>query len=349
MRSKFYLIVFIAVPLLVIGVLFIYQKSKKAPAPPPPQNQDQAAQTPEAQKPELVVASPVVSPILSFDGGTIWYMTPQGKMFRQALNAAPGAPSASQEFPLPQAMGNITKVIWQEKGSDFIIEQNLAGHIRYQFYDTNQSRFTQYPGQTREAAFTSDESHIVYDWVTAGGMHVLKVADKMGQNFRDVANLARADYQIAPSPVKSQAALFADNQVDPGEMLLVDLGTGSTRTVGPRAAFGGVKFSPDGTKLLAARRAPNGRSLLVIVDLGSGASVETGFAADIEMAAWRPDSKAIFAVALGGLTRFDLTSRQTTVLWPDPNLQVRDMLVHPQEPVLFYVDASTSQLYRFSF
>lgn len=351
MNRRFFLIIFILVPLVVIGFLFFRGRGKKAP-PPPAQGSPEASLAPEQGRdtqpqnaPQALTDRAVISPILSFGGDTVWYGGADGRLYRVSLLAGSG----EQEYRLPEFMASLAAIEWQADGSNFIFEQNLAGHIRYQFYDADQSRFVPYLEQVRQPRFLPGGRQIVYDWVKADASHELKLSDSDGANFKKVSDLTRADYQIAVSPKKSEAVLFADNQVDPAEIVLYDLETGSARVLAEKAAWQGVKFSADGTRLLAARRGAGGQASLVILDLGSGAAVETGLAADIGAAAWLPNGAGIIAGMRKGFVRFTLASRESTAVFSAQNLVVRDMLIHPQEQRLFFVDGQSRALYELSF
>lgn len=349
MRGRSLLIIIILVPLVVIGVLALYNRGKKSEPPKTSENTEEQpppAETQNPAAPELLTEMAVISPVLSFDGGTVWFMTPEGKMFRQSLTGAvPAEASAkAEEYSLPQEVRNLVRIVWQQKGSDFIAVQNIAGHVRYRQFDADKVLFIDYPRGAREIVFTADESKVVYDWVTASGAHELKIADKSGQNFRKVMDLARADWQIAASPAKNEIALFADNAVDPAAILLVNLDTGLVRALSGSAPFGGVKFSPDGSKLLVSR-AGN----LAIIDVASGESVETGIAAEADQATWMPGGTVILSASPAGLVRFNLPTRQSEVVLAQPGLRIREIIVHLQEPVALFVNAVTGKLYRFSF
>lgn len=134
MRSKTFILGLLGVVLLIIvgGTMYFFfgNKSKKA------QPQPQAA----ASQVKLLVGGPVVSPILSFNGETVWFMTKDGKMFRKALEGT----ADKEEYTLPAPVENLIRIFWPKDGADFIVEQNVNGHYGHKFFDPQSKTLIDY-------------------------------------------------------------------------------------------------------------------------------------------------------------------------------------------------------------
>jgi hypothetical protein len=332
MSTKRFIILLVLIPLLVIGTaVFFYFRQAQRP-------KTQVQEPKQESRLQEFAAEPVISPVLSFNGETVWFMTQEGKLYRKAVSGG----GEKEEYVLPETLENPTDLIWQKTGSDFIVQENSGGHIRYRFFDSQAGSFTSYPEQMRQVRFVTDGSKIVYDWVTLEGKHELKLADKKGENFQKVADLFRSDYQFIASPVAEEVALFSSDSFEPSRIFLVNLLTGQFLDIGEKIPRQGLKFSPDGTKLLSSE------STLEVYDLNSSEVVDTGVMADIERAEWGKNSDEIVIGTDTGIIKYNLADRSTTDLYKfqaEENIEPTSLLFHPTEPILFFVDKRTGYLY----
>ncbi len=348
MRNKTFIILLILVPLLLVagGVFYFFQSAQKGLENEPEK---------KTALPELLVSQAVISPILSFDNQKIWFMTSSGEMFRLHLES-----KTLEQYSLPQIMENPTKVIWQKDGGNFIIEQNIAGHSQFELYDDIAKQFTFYPQSLQKPQFIPASpaggpgNKIVYDWVTESSSHELKISDANGQNFRKVADLHRGDYELAVSPSKNEVVLFTKVAENPSKLYLVNLDTGDFRELGEAGNYEGVKFSPDGLKILAARyisERPNDLPELRLFDLSVLSVQSIGIYATVEQTVWLPDSTGIIIGSLNGLVKYNLASFNQEEIYsfgPGENFVPVEILVLPQASAIFFVDELTRFLYQIS-
>lgn len=349
-KILFYITIGIVVVAIAGGVVyFFFQKPKKI---------EVVEQT--LPKPEVLIANKVTAPVLSFSGENVWYFDADNRLLRTPTLSPPyqgGDPPAGEAgeeavavYPLPEPLSNVTKVVWQKDGSDFIVEQNLDGHTRYWFYNSDTRAFTKYPEQMREPKFLEPQEQIVYDWVGSEGTHEIDTANLEGRDYVKVADLYPDNYRIEANRQGTEIALFSDNPEQMLTLSILDLRNGSFTNVGNPARYSGAKFSPDGTKLLMAKfenvdEPPH----LYWYDLKTGATEEMGFAAEIWQTAWSADSKSLYIGTSGGLSKFDFTDFGKTIVSifdTADDLIPRDLFLSADESEIFFVNEKTGYLYR---
>lgn len=334
------LILKIFVLLLVLGLLvaggyyFYLQRNN------PTRNDAQTAN--RATQLELLVSERVISPILSFNAERVWFMISTGRMYRQAV-----AGGEKEELVLPEAISSPMEIIWQMKGSDFIVVQNADGHIRYQFYDGEAQVFLAYPEGLGKAVFLAGDQKIAYDWRGAAG-YELKVADPDGTNFVKVVDLPRGDYELAASPVRPEVVLYATGSGAP--LLLVNIDRGKISEVGSATSYEGVRFSPDGRFVLYSKsQGDRGDTGLFVYNLDTAREIDLQILGSLEQTAWTPNSAGIILASETGFGKYDLESR----IWKEiyqfegkGQYNPTQILLHPAESTLFFVDDSTGYLYK---
>lgn len=346
MRSKLFILIIAGVLVLILAgaAYFFFTRSGEPAAESAPEDQleetatdEQATSTP----PELVIAEFVVSPVLSFDAERVWYFTPGGKLFRKPLTGF----ELPEEFVLPGPVENPVRVIWQETGSDFIVEQNLGGHTAYKFYSAEFHKLVDYPEQMRLPQFLPGDSEIVYDWVTAPDKHELKTSLKDSSNFRKVTDLFRPDYEIVASAKKAEAAVFGGSATTT-KLMLVDLATSAFRNVDEDGQYFGAKFSPDGNKLLVSKEGGLAfYNLLATTTI----AVNLNVTADISQAVWNKQSDEVIVASRDGVVKYSIETRRTEELakfGQENSFAPKDVILHPTRPILFFVDAVSGYLYR---
>lgn len=346
MKTVVFVLIVALVLLLMIagGVFYFYIQSKGRLAM-------------EKQAMSLLVAEPVISPILSFNSERVWYMTKEGRLFRKTITPSSSPPHEGEkregveEFPLPVAVASPTKVIWPKDRQDFIVEITAEGQTRYIFYDSLAATFVSYAPNIHEPVFVGGGERIVYDWVTAEGEHKLTIADPNSTNFQKVVDLPKQDYRLAPSSAKSEVVLFSDKLTAPSKLWLVDVKAAQFTELGLEASYQGVKFSPDGTKLLAAKISEDAarEPSLGVFDLTTSEFKALGLNSRIERVVWSKDSDAIMIGDLRGFQKYNLATGGSQTVYQfstDENFSPRDLILHPSEPILFFVDEKTGFLYR---
>jgi hypothetical protein len=340
MNRRTKIILVSATAAIILGAaVFVFLRSKDEQQPEP-------APAAEVIRPEEFSSGPVVAPILSFSGNTAWFFDTTGRLFsKPALEEG-----AQTQFSLPPLPGFID-VVWQKEGGSFIVQQNVEGHTNYQLYDSNTGSFVQYPQQLRRPLFLSGGNRIVYDWVTDGTRHELKVSDLSSENFRTVAELFRPDYLIEPSPAADEAVLFASDYNNPNQVFLVDLDSGNFTEVAERGAYEGAKFSPDGTKLLLARWESERAALpnLILYDLNTLFSTALGISASIEQASWVGSSRILIG-STAGIIDYDVSTQAQKLVYRFPAISTlfepTFLLLHPNGKALLFADKKTGLMYR---
>lgn len=345
-------IVILVVLLLGLAAVFFFTRDKGEMMDQETDSANQEQVIPDTSfrsQPRVLVSEETISPILSFSGDSLWYFTPDGMLWQQDIYQ-----DSRQQYFLfnesgSQSIDGLEEAFWQPNGSDFIVQQNVLGEDNYQVYEANELRLIDYPAQLTKPIFTADGTKIVYDWVNGDGTHQLKVSDENSENFRTVTDLFRPDYQIVASPIKQEVALFVDSQIEPSKIFLVDLESGEFTDIGEAAAYEGVKFSPDGTKLLAARRDETAGALdLVMFNLSTGQTLSLGIEGSAAQAAWSQDSEGIFVVTRFGVLEYDTRDNFFDIIFDFEGGQFvpQEVLLHPDEQVVLFVDGPTGFIYR---
>lgn len=342
MRNKTFITLLIAVPLLLIfGAVgyYFYSASKQKPPPSPPAT--------AKEKIKLVVEERVISPTLSFNGENVWFMAGNGRLFRKTIEGI----GEKEEYLLPEVIQNPVQMIWPQDGSDFIVEQNLDGHNRYKFFHSASQTFVEYKENLTKPRFLAPGDKIVYDWVSGDLTHKLTVSDSDGTNYQKVADLIRPNYELEASSRKQEIALWTSDRASSTPIFLVDLFTAKFEDLGDEAAYQGVKFSPDGTKLLTAKLGDKADETpaLFLFDLSTKQGRNLGSDADIDAAVWSKDSKKIIIASKGKFISYNLeTSAQDEIyrFKDSENFLPKNLFLHPEKPILFFTDEKTGYLYQ---
>ncbi len=332
-RNFSFLVIFLAIVLIAGAGYYFFVLNEQGP-----KLTDKQVESPNSI--ELLAEGPIISPILSFSGETVWYMNQAGRLFRKSfINQEP-----AEEFSLPSGLRVPTKVIWPREGSDFIVEEVLDGHVRYHFFDASSQTFLDYSPQVRQVNFLPDFKKIVYDWVSGEGRHQLKIADVTGENFHTVAELYRPDNQIVVSPTREEVLLFVASIVDQASVYLADLKTGEFREIASGGSYSGASFSPDGNLILLSGSRP-----LQIISRTTLEERTLSMDEEIDQTVWSADSSAVIIGTEQGFWKYELASRETKELYKflsDENYLPRNLIIHPNEKNLLFVDSRNGNLYR---
>ena len=293
-------------------------------------------------EPKLLVSDSVISPVLSFNAERVWFMTRDGRMYRQAI-----AGGEKEELSLPEAIVSPLKIVWQHQGSDFIIVENINGHVRYKLYDAEEQIFVAYPERLRSPVFLAEDEKIAYDWATAtSSAHELQIAGLTSENFTKVMDLSPANYELAASPVEHEIVMYVAGGQDP--LLLVNVDTLKISEIGPAADYEGVKFSPDGRFILVSKQAAGARRLF-IYNLDTSREIGLQTSGSIEQTAWRSDNSGIVHASESGFGEYDIGAGKWKDLYQFENkgqYKPTEILLHPSESIVFFVDEKTGFLYR---
>lgn len=339
--------IIIAVVVLIVLVLIAFFVFRIINSDDDTEQVNENAETTQPEGVELFASGKYSSLALSFSGDTLWFFDAQGNLYRKSLINQ----EAKKEFEIPP-MAGFLRTVWPPAGSDFIVEQNIEGKTRYLLYDAENRDFLPYPNNLRAPEFLSGSDQIVFDWVSDDQKHNLQVADLTSQNFRQVAELFRSDYKIAPSTVSDSVIIYTENRADPSKLFLVDLDTGAFTDLSESAAYQGVKFSPDGTKLLIARWVNQSDALpgLYVVDLADLSEKNTGIFANIEQAAWTSDGESLLIGNPVGIVEYNLIDGSQNIFKSfasdSGQLNPTELIIHPENTSVIFVDQNTGDIYR---
>ncbi|KKW28318.1 MAG: hypothetical protein UY73_C0050G0012 [Parcubacteria group bacterium GW2011_GWA2_52_8] len=340
MRTKTFISLLIAAVLLIIvgGGIFIFFNSDSTEP-----GEEQSDLTPP--KIRVVAEERVLSPVFSGIGEYVWFMAEDGKIYRQKTDGG----EAKEEIVLPEPVIGAVRVIWPPQGQNFIIEQNLDGHVRYLSFDSFNNRFTEYDAGIRNPRFLPAGDKVIYDRVTGAGAHELKIADADGNNFAKIADLFRPDYDFAVSPNGHEAAAWSTSQVTASPLFLIDLFTGKFDVLGDAGFYRGAKFSPDGSRLLVSKSNQAGISGLAVLMLSPRKASDVGLYAPIDEAVWEADSSAFWTTGVSGVLRYRVDTQEISEVFKFPEGEkprVSSLLVYPNETFFLFVDEETGFLYR---
>lgn len=325
------LFIIIIIFLLVISASILgYAYLRRAPVEQ--KKADEAAEPPP-QETKKVLAEGVISAVPSFNGERVWYLTSAGKIFSINLET-----DARDEFILPEAVKNPTRVLWQEKGSDLVVEQNLGGHIRYTYVDAKNKTLAEYPDNIRTPVILAGDTRIAYDWVS--DKHELKVADINSANFSAVGDLFQPDYVFTAHSRKSEIVMYATASTSP--LVHVDLDKKEFKNLAADGKYLNVRFSPDGSKLLV-REDKLEAVLFWVYDFGTAKKTDLDIG-EAEFAIWTRDSTGVMFAESGALKEASLRSSEVKEWGSFPGQAVKDAFLHPFKDVLFYID-ETGKLY----
>lgn len=310
----------VAVSLAVLGYAYL----RRAPAE---KDKSAAEDAPAGAENQKVLASFVISAVPSFNGERVWYLTTTGKIYSVNLET-----EAREEFAMPIPLTNLTGALWQEKGSDLVIEQNVGGHLRYIYVDTKNRRIIQYPDNIRTPVVLAGDKRIAYDWVS--DKHELKVSDIDSTNFSAIGELFRPDYVLESSTRKQEIVMFGLASTSP--LVHVDLEKKEFKNLAGDGEYLSAKFSPDGAKLLVEEN-KQGQKILWVYDFAAGQRIDLPVA-DAKFTLWTRDSGGVMFGNGSAVKEASLRSSDIKEWAIFPEKQVKSAFLHPFQDILFYID-----------
>ena len=339
MRTKTFVSLLLAAVLLLIAAAAVYFFVSSGGG-------DENAGLGSVNLPKIraITEEKVISPIFSENGDYVWFMA-GSKLYRQRTDGS----VPKEEIVLPEAVIGVTGVIWPMEGENFLIEQNLDGHVRYLSFDSFNDRFVEFDSAIRNPRFLPTGDKVVYDRLTSTGGHELKIADADGNNFAKVGDLFRPDYDFAVSPNGHELAAWSTSSLTPSPFFLVDLFTGKFDQLGEAGFYRGAKFSPDGSKLLVSKNNQSGVAALALYELSSRILTNIGLFGEIDQVSWSRDGAEIFLPGALGLLRYRPATAEVKEVFrfPEGNaLRVERLQVHPSKTFVVLVASGSGFLYR---
>jgi hypothetical protein len=358
MRSRL-LIIIVPVLLLLLGVasVFVVRSRSKIQITSPAKTSEGSlggqavpTTTPEILHLKLLAAEQVISVHPSFGWDAVWYMNSAGALSRLDLAAAD-----KQPFAFPDLVKNPAVLLWQDKGSDLLVSDNQDGHIRIRYYNALDKKFVIYPAQIRAPVFLAGNTQIAYDWVSVPAKgknktpkHELKISKLDATGFRKIGDLFRPDSILAASPTRQELVMYSLSAADAAPLLFVDLAAGKFQTIAPGGFYTGVKFSPDGSKILVSSLAASNSETYAVYSLPDFKKTDINIPASFGAVAWAADSQRLLYVNASGVFELDLltlASKQDYLFTPSEKITAREIVLVPGRPALFLTDELSGNLY----
>ncbi len=238
--------------IIVVGfILFLNSKSKSATDNQTENNTDSALISDEEiassnSKIKKLSDSPVIAPILSFDGKAIWFFTNDGHLYKVNLSTG-----LKQEYLLPARL-EVLDGIWPKQGNDFIIVSSGSGSKTFNYYnsddkDSADQKFITYPSNMKEVDFLPDGKHIAYNWVTTTGSS-LAIATFDTKSFQNIVSLPDKDLNVTVSSRGDKIFAFNKSGAD-GKLYYVTVPDKKIVTLRTSQENGAV-WSPDGRRFI---------------------------------------------------------------------------------------------------
>ncbi len=267
----------------------------------------------------------VVSPALFFNDSGITYFDNQGNLYQSTLQTSNGQLELTDKKQLDiPVKANITKILWPQKGNDFIAEitDPATQKISWSYFNSNSGAYTDLPPQVESVDWMPDGTRIAYVWL-ANGKASLSMGNPDATSYKTLAPMWETDDTLSVSPDGSQILYYETNN------------TGLTNAINSVSIDGkvwkglvksgqnfGVLWSPDGQKFLFGKKDPATLQYqLWYYNLTSGETENLGLFTTVDKAVWAGDSNIIYAAvpnstspAQGSLTSDSFYSLNTSTL-----------------------------------
>jgi len=311
------------------------------------------------EKLSTLVASKVVSPVLSVDQDAVWFFDSTGQLYRKEVAGSQSTESYGLTDP------DFTKTaIWPDAGNNFIVKTLQAGGKEvYQVYLALQTRFAEQPENMKSVDWMPDGVRIVYVWQRGDGAWELKMSDADGKNFSKIADLDKF-YEVHVSPTGVFALLVPKAASSTNQVLRVEIPSGERSALLDRGVNVDVKFSPSGRKLLFSRLDQDSQPELWVYDFIDGSFKQLGINTTPDKVAWSADSQGFYygkplAIIFGDsniekqtddvVMFYDLALQSGSEVLerkPGRQIDVRDMSVSGDDSFLIFRNGWDGGLYK---
>src|ERR1051326_6362541 len=235
----------------------------------------------------------VISPAIFYNGNGVTYFDTSGTLYQADFNSSGGQLQLTNKRQLSvEARPNLSKILWPNKGDDFIAEfTNSKGNISFSYYNSGTRSYVDLPSQVTSLDWMPNGDKIIFIW-TDQGKSTINMASPDTSNYQTIADMWQTDNEIHVSPDGTNILYFetassaADNKITlttPDGKVWKDLVKDGYNY--------GVLWSPDGQKFLFAKKDRlSGKYQLWYYGLTSGEVKNLGLFTTVDKVVWGPDS-----------------------------------------------------------
>lgn len=301
----------------------------------------------------------VVSPVLFFQGNGITYFNSRGQLFQTDLEITNGDVLLSNKRELTIALKpGISKILWPQTGNNFIAQFGSGTSRTWSFYDSTKGTYTDLPNQITSLDWlpSSDKINLVY--VETSGKATLNRSNPDGSSYETLTELYEPDDEISLSP-DGQTIVFWRRQNRDARNIIssLDANGQNYRAIINDGYNLGVKWSPDGRKVVFGKRDP--QTLLYglwLADLSTGQVTTLGVSTIPDKVTWTKNSSSVFAAVPqkgtpgNGLTedvivKVNLATGEKTEFQTGTTIDGQDLFLDSTENILFFKNAQDRALY----
>ncbi len=217
-----------------------------------PDAEEEVSSTPAPENDSLrkITEVAALGAVLSYDAKSIWYFTPEGKLYKQSVSSG-----LKQEYALPEAL-KVSDAIWPITGSDFIVESTTGGTKSFSYFDSDQKQFIKYPSNIKYVDFMPDGRRVMYNWVESSGKSTLSVADFNAANFKTIVDLPQSDQVVKVSPQGTRAFTYRNSSEADGALNYIPLDKPKVIKIKTGLTNRAI-WAPDGRKFLFNKLDPS--------------------------------------------------------------------------------------------
>jgi hypothetical protein len=167
-----------------------------------------------------------VSPVLSFDGRSIWFANKEGLFFRVTEEGS------RTEHSMPFFESSLHKVFWANNSGEIIVSGMINNRKTLYYFDKENRQYIPLAQNIIDFDWMPDGHRIIQIWKSSNESQSLVITDANGLNYFVVADLPWHQFIIRASPSGDKALLISrrvDSRVN--NAYLFDLGDGSYETL----------------------------------------------------------------------------------------------------------------------
>jgi type II secretory pathway pseudopilin PulG len=304
----------------------------------------------------------VVSPVLFYNGNGITYFNKQGQLFQASIEDSGGqiVVSSKKQLEIP-VKSNITKILWPQKGDNFIAQLNLNGKKAWSFFDSRNSMFIDLPASISSLDFLPNADKIYYIWSypDPNKHDTVNISNPDGKNYQKIGEMWNKNAQVFVSPDGLNVLYYRENNSDfINEIGLTTPDAKIWRSLVKEGYNYGALWSPDSKKFLFGKKNSTTQQYqLWYYDLYSGEVKNLGIFSTPEKAVWDKDSQTIYvavpaqASAGSALTTDNFYKFNTSTFekveynFSNQSLDGRDLFLNLNSNKLFFRNAQDGGLY----
>lgn len=303
----------------------------------------------------------VISPVLFFQGNGISYLNRQGQLYLNDIDNTGGKLSLINKKEVTIALKpGISKILWPQRGNNFIAEFNNGAKRSWSFYDAGKNQYTDLPPQITSINWMPSSDKIIYIWLGSDGKSTLNIANPDNTNYQTIADIYENDDEISISPDGRTILFYRRDNNDITNTINLTTPDGQIfRSLIKQGYNYGVLWSPNSRKFLFGRRDPSTQDYeLFVSDVITNETQSLGVKTSPDKAVWDPDSQTVFvAVPVKGagsganrLTEDTLFKINTVTLEkkefnPNSAIDASDLFLNSLGDKLFFKNEQDGGLY----